>query len=241
MTEALREAVPPTTVSDLRSFLGAANVYRRFIKGYSRISEPLYGVLKRFPEGAQRKGYKLSIEFDETQLDAFCILVECMKTPPILSIPVLGRRYSIDTDASERQIGVALYQEGDDKIRRPIGFFPANSSRPSVITRPPKESALPSFGLCNQLLRLYLFGDEFDAYTDHAALACLMRIQDPSGVSSPDVSAYLSSASKYATRRGGTIKWRTCFRVSLLRGRRQRRSARNTMFRARSPAVPRVR
>jgi hypothetical protein len=45
--QAIVEWAAPATVSDLRSFLGLANYYRRFIKDYSKVAAPLSDLLKK--------------------------------------------------------------------------------------------------------------------------------------------------------------------------------------------------
>lgn len=113
LTKSLREAHPPKSVTELRSFLGAANVYRKFIRRYATIASPLFEILKDLPEGAQEKGSKHSIDLNDEQHEAFKELVNRMCNPSILAIPAPNRRFSIDTDASPAQIGVALFQEDD--------------------------------------------------------------------------------------------------------------------------------
>ena len=57
-TVSIRNAEPSTTVTARRSFLGAANVYRRFIRGFSKIAAPLYNLLKSLTESARGKKSK---------------------------------------------------------------------------------------------------------------------------------------------------------------------------------------
>lgn len=89
------------------------------------------GAPVRPPRG--RKGPKHAIRLNEPQLAAFHQMVENMTQPPDLDIFKLVRHYSIDTDASDRQIGVSLYQT-DEEGR-------VGSSRRSATIRPPKRDA----------------------------------------------------------------------------------------------------
>ena len=113
MTKALREARPPETVTQLRSFLEAANVYRKFVKNFAMVASPLYKLLKDLPENCGRRS-KHPVAFNEDAANAF---------PPVLALPVADRRFSIDTDASPEQIGAALLQEDEGGQHRPIGFW----------------------------------------------------------------------------------------------------------------------
>lgn len=75
------------------------------------------------PEGAGRNGSKFPVTLDEDGRKAFDALVEHMCSPPVLGLAVTGRPFELDTDASDEQIGVALYQRGEDRKRRPIGYW----------------------------------------------------------------------------------------------------------------------
>ena len=93
-TKALLEATHPTNQSELRSFLGCCNVYRRFIRDYTKIAAPLYAKLK--------KGQPVQLdEFDEVSSEAFKTLIKAVTSPPVLALPRADIPYSIDTDASD--------------------------------------------------------------------------------------------------------------------------------------------
>ena len=93
---AIKEATFPKSVTAMKSFLGGCNVYRRFIKGFAKTSTPLTDMLKKDSETV----------WDETlvptkeQSEAFETLKEALITPPVLALPVRGRPYMVDCDAS---------------------------------------------------------------------------------------------------------------------------------------------
>ena len=171
-TKSLREALPPTNKSELRSFLGLANVYRRFIDNFSTIAGPLNRSLK--------KDEPDSFELDEKQLESFQELINIIVSPPILALPKHGLQYSVDTDASGYGLGCALFQTDEDGERKPIGFW----SR-SLIDAEKNYSASERECLAVvwalKVLRPYLMYEKFIVHTDHAALRWLLSIQDPSG------------------------------------------------------------
>jgi RNase H-like domain found in reverse transcriptase len=103
-TDSLRSALPPTTQTELRSFLGLCNVYRRFVPGFYKVSGPLNHLLKK------GEGPKLGTLTKE-QLLAFETLREKLLQPPILALPRREGRYILDTDASDGQIGCCLSQD----------------------------------------------------------------------------------------------------------------------------------
>ena len=92
-TKSFAHAQFPHNTTQLRSFLGAANVYRRFVTGYSGIARPLNAMLRKDAEP----------DWDSPtndEIDAFETLKRKLVTPPILGLPKANRPYMIDTDAS---------------------------------------------------------------------------------------------------------------------------------------------
>ena len=72
--KALSEATPPRTQTELRSFLGMSNVYRRFVDHFAKIAAPLTAML--------RKGEPdILPDLDEERTTAFNKLKECLVPP----------------------------------------------------------------------------------------------------------------------------------------------------------------
>jgi hypothetical protein len=91
-TRALREAKPPTTQTELRSFLGLCNVYRRFVAGFAKIASPLNALLRKVE--SPRLG-----ELSSEQLAAFEKIRENLLNPPILALSRFEGIFTLDTDA----------------------------------------------------------------------------------------------------------------------------------------------
>ena len=102
VTRAIEKAVFPQTLTQMRSFLGAANVYRRFIRGYADIARPLQDMTKK-DSGVRWDGPNEIVPTDE-QREAFEALKSALVSPPVLALPVRGRPFMIDCDASEYAI-----------------------------------------------------------------------------------------------------------------------------------------
>jgi hypothetical protein len=81
---------PPTSVHQIRSFLGLAGYYRRFIPDFSRIAKPMIELLK--------KGVKFS--WDQKCEDAFHTLRDHLTTAPVLAQPDVSKPFNIYCDAS---------------------------------------------------------------------------------------------------------------------------------------------
>jgi hypothetical protein len=118
--EAVLKAVPPTTKTGLRRFLGMTGYSRRFIDQYSSIASPL----NKYLRGDQQDTFELNTE----ALQAHTILKNAINSAHVLAFPRKTGKYVIEADASASQLAAQLLQEQEDQTYRPIGFW----SRPST-------------------------------------------------------------------------------------------------------------
>jgi hypothetical protein len=93
---------PPTTVSEVRSFLGLAGYYRRFIPNFSKITKPITELLK------MGNKYVWSEACDE----AFELLKKLLTTSHVLAQPNTAKPFDVYCDASGTGLGGVLMQEG---------------------------------------------------------------------------------------------------------------------------------
>jgi hypothetical protein len=93
---------PPTTLSELRSFLGLTGYYRRFIDGFSKIVKPLTSLLEKDKKFIWSEACQNS--FDE--------LRKRLTTAPVLVMPDIHKSFDIYCDASKQGLGCVLMQEG---------------------------------------------------------------------------------------------------------------------------------
>ena len=111
--DAIARAKPPTTKTQVRSFLGMCNVYRRFIAGYAQIAFPLFQKTRKDEPDAWEN-------LTEEEMIAFETLRRCLLTAPILALPRAGFPYTLDTDASSYQVGCCLLQQQPDGTLHPV-------------------------------------------------------------------------------------------------------------------------
>ncbi|GJY26809.1 DNA-directed DNA polymerase [Tanacetum coccineum] len=102
---------PPTNVKAVRSFLGHAGFYRRFIKGFSKISRPMTKLLEK----------DAVFDFNEECFKAFETLKEKLTNAPIMVSPDLSLPFELMCDASDFTIGAVLRQR-EGKYFCPIYF-----------------------------------------------------------------------------------------------------------------------
>ena len=167
---AIQKAREPADVSQLRSFLGLASYYRRFIRGFASISVPLNGLLK--------KG--VTWEWQEEHQKAFETLRACLTSDSIIRQPDYARTFTLYTDASMLGLGGVLSQHDDDKQEYVIAFI-------SRVLQAPEKNYSPTELECLAIVwavrefRHYLLGVRFVIVTDHHSLKWLMETKDPSG------------------------------------------------------------
>lgn len=115
---AVKEWPLPTCVKDIKSFLGLASYYRRYIKSFSTISAPLNKLTQK------GETFKWTPECQT----AFDTLKEVLTCAPILGYPNIRDQYFIDCDASSVGIGAVLSQM-QDGVERVIAYFSKTLNR----------------------------------------------------------------------------------------------------------------
>jgi hypothetical protein len=108
----IRDFPVPTTPKKVRSFLGLANYYRRFVNKFSQISAPLRTLLK-----ADAK-----FEWTKQCQEAFETLKERLINAPILVLPNFSKSFVLTTDASTSGIAYILGQRDDEGREHVIAY-----------------------------------------------------------------------------------------------------------------------
>ena len=165
--QAIRDAVRPTTKKQVKSFIGLAGFYRKFIPNFSTIASPLTDLTKKDKTNNIK-------DWQNHQEKAFQTLKNRLTSDLILRLPVFqnGVPFILRTDASETGLGAVLLQEFEGEGKFPIAY----ASR-KLVSREKNysmiEKACMAIIWAIEKFRKYLFGTEFLLETDHKPLSFL--------------------------------------------------------------------
>ncbi|XP_076935011.1 uncharacterized protein LOC143601506 [Bidens hawaiensis] len=157
---------PPKNIKGVRSFLGHAGFYRRFIKGFSVITKPLCNLLLK----------DVPFDFTNECLQAFNVLKEKLVEAPILQPPDWSKPFEIMCDASDITIGAVLGQRVDKK---PVVIYYASKTLSEAqlnYTTTEKELLAVVYAL--DKFRSYIWGSKVIVYSDHSTVRYLMEKKD---------------------------------------------------------------
>ncbi|XP_058213682.1 uncharacterized protein LOC131325434 [Rhododendron vialii] len=157
---------PPTSVKQIRSFLGHAGFYRRFIKDFSKISRPLCELLAK----------DAPFVFDEACLQAFEKLRALLSSAPIMQSPDWNLPFEIMCDASDYAVGAVLGQRVD-KVPHVI-YYASKTLADAQLNYTTTEKELLAVVFALDKFRSYLLGSKVLVYSDHAALRYLLSKKD---------------------------------------------------------------
>ena len=167
--KAIEEWQAPKCVSEVRSFLGLTSYYRRFIKNYADIAQPLTQLTQK------NHAFVWAPECKE----AFEVLKRKLTEAPILGYPSAHEDYILDTDASGMAIGAVLSQVRDGQETVISYFSKALNGHEKNYCIARKELLAVVFSVRH--FKQYLYGRKFIIRTDHAAFKWLMRLKEPEG------------------------------------------------------------
>ena len=106
----------PTTLKEVRAFLGFLNFYCMYIRGFSMLATPLNALIAHCAKGGK-------FYWNNKLEAAFNALVDVVCTTPVLWQPQFEDQFTIDCDASAYAIGTVL-QQGDEKGKlHPVAFL----------------------------------------------------------------------------------------------------------------------
>ena len=148
----------PASVRDVRSFLGLASYYRRFIRNFSLIAKPLTDLTKN----------NMKWQWEDEQERAFIQIKVALVTAPVLRIPDFSKEFVVTTDASLVSAGAILQQDFGEGIQ-PVAYA-SRKFIPAECRYSAYERELLAIVWAIGLWRPYLDSGHFIVQSDHSSL-----------------------------------------------------------------------
>ncbi|KAL0551796.1 hypothetical protein IC582_010885 [Cucumis melo] len=152
--EAVTGWTRPSTVSEVRSFLGLAGYYRRFVENFSRIATPLTQLTRKGAPFVWSKACE----------DSFQTLKQKLVTAPVLTIPDGSGSFVIYSDASKKGLGCVLMQQGK------VVAYASRQLKSHEQNYPTHDLELAAVVFALKIWRHYLYGEKIQIFTDHKSL-----------------------------------------------------------------------
>ena len=165
--KAIREFKTPTTVTEIKSFLGLANYYRKFIKDFSRKAKPLNELTK--------KGTPFL--WTEKAQESFMELKRRLVTSPVLAHADPALPFRLTTDASRTGLGWVLEQKQDGKFR--VICYGGKSLTPAQSNYGISDLEALAVVTAIKDLDCYLRYQKFTILTDHQPLKYMLTNANP--------------------------------------------------------------
>ncbi|KAL2243492.1 UNVERIFIED_CONTAM: Transposon Tf2-12 polyprotein [Sesamum indicum] len=157
--KAIMECRVPKNATEVRSFLGLAGYYKRFVEGFSIIAGPLTKLL--------RKG--VEFQWTEQCQQSFDELKKRLTSNPILVLPSGSGGYIVYTDASKRGLECVLMQNGN------VIAYASHQLRNHELNYPTHDLELAAVVHALKIWRHYLYGEKFQILTGHKRLKYILK------------------------------------------------------------------
>ena len=152
----------PQNVSEIRSFLGMAGYYRRFIEGFSKIARPMTKLLEK---GSR---FVWTVECQAS----FDDLKKRLTSAPVLIMPGVQKSFSVYCDALRQGLGCVLMQEGH------VVAYASRQLRKLEVNYLAHDLELAAIVHALKIWRHYLIAKKTKIYTDHKSLKYIFTQQD---------------------------------------------------------------
>lgn len=144
----------PSNATEVRSFLGLAGYYRKYVLGFATIARPL----------TRLTGKEVRFEWTEACEEGFKQLKDMLTRAPVLVLPRPGVPFVVYTDASGIGVGCVLMQEGK------VIAYASRQLRKHESNYPTHDLELAAVVFALKIWRSYLYGEKVQIFTDHQSL-----------------------------------------------------------------------
>ena len=158
----IRNLMPPTIVKGIRSFLGHAGFYRRFIIDFSKFARPLCKLLEK----------DTKFKFDESFQNSFEEIKSRLVEAPIMAKPDWNREFEIMCDASDFAMGAVLGQKAE-KVFKDI-YYASKTFNEAQENYSTIEKEMLAIVFACEKFRPYILESHVIIHTDHVAIKYLM-------------------------------------------------------------------
>jgi hypothetical protein len=162
--EIVEQLPPPTDVKSLRSFLGHAGFYRRFIKDFLKITKHLTHLLQK----------DVAFDFDEKCLAAFRTLKSTLVSAPIIQPLDWSQPFEIMCDASDYVVCEVLGQRKEGRVH--AVYYASKTLNEAQLNYATTEKELLEVVCAFEKVRSYIMNSKVIVYTDHAAIKYLLAL-----------------------------------------------------------------
>ncbi|KAA0054781.1 ty3-gypsy retrotransposon protein [Cucumis melo var. makuwa] len=152
--EAVTSWTRPSTVSEVRSFMGLAGYYRRFVENFSRIATPLTQLTRK----------RAPFVWSKACEDTFQNLKQKLVIASVLTVPDCSGSFVIYSDASKKVLGCVLMQQGK------VVAYASRQLKSHEQNYRTHDLELAAVVFALKISRHYLYGEKIQIFTDHKSL-----------------------------------------------------------------------
>jgi hypothetical protein len=153
---------PPKNVGEVRSFLGLAGYYQRFIENFSKIAKPMTELLKK----------EKKFEWTKACENSFQELKKRLVSAPVLCLPDIEKEFQVYCDASRQGLGSVLMQGAK------VAAYASRQLKKHELNYPTHDLELASVVHDLKTWRHYLMGKRCEVFTDHKSLKYIFTQKD---------------------------------------------------------------
>jgi len=158
-TEAVKNWPRPTTPTEIRSFLGLAGYYRRFVEGFSSLAAPLTKLTQK----------AVKFQWSDACEQSFQELKKRLTTAPVLTLPTGSGGFTVYCDASRVGLGCVLMQNGK------VIAYASRQLKNHEKNYPTHDLELKAVVFALKIWRHYLYGEHSEVFTDHKSLQYIFK------------------------------------------------------------------